>query len=57
MSIEAALAIALLVTCLIAFGICAFARWHRTHYLRVPYWQINEHRVTPLIPFAMRDQK
>lgn len=47
MSAESALAIALLVACAIGYGICAFAKWHRTRYLRVPYERINEHRITP----------
>jgi hypothetical protein len=47
MSIEAALAIALVVTCLIAFGVCAFAKWHRKRYLLIPYKRVNEFRTTP----------
>lgn len=47
MSAEAALAIALLVTCAIGYGICAFAKWHQTRYLRVPNSVINAHKITP----------
>lgn len=35
MSAEAALAIALLVTCAIGYGICAFAKWHSKRFLRL----------------------
>lgn len=47
MSLEAALAIALLVTCVIAYAICAFSVWHRKRYLRIPYNTLNAHRITP----------
>jgi hypothetical protein len=47
MSPEAALAIALLVTCVIAYALCAFSVWHRRRFLRVPYREINKYRITP----------
>lgn len=46
MSVEFAAALALLITCLIGFGICALSRWHQKRYLRVPNRVINEHRIT-----------
>jgi hypothetical protein len=36
MSLEIALALALIITCVIAYGICAFAKWHNKRFLRLP---------------------
>lgn len=47
MSMEFALALALLVTCAIGYGLCALAKWHQKRYLRVPNSVINAHRITP----------
>jgi uncharacterized metal-binding protein len=47
MSLNLALALALIITCALGFGVCAFAKWHHKRFLRIPYSQINEHRITP----------
>jgi hypothetical protein len=36
MSMEFALGIALLLTCLIGFGICALAKWHKNRFVALP---------------------
>jgi len=43
--------LALCLLALIAVALCiggpAFAQWHKRRFLRIPYSQINEHRITP----------
>lgn len=46
MSLELAAALALLITCGIGFGLCAFAKWHQKRFLRIPNREINAHRIT-----------
>lgn len=46
MNLNLAFGLALLITCALAFCICAFSRWHQKRYLRVPNRVLNEHRVT-----------
>ena len=47
MSLELAAVLALIVTCVIGFGICAFSRWHQKRFLRISYSEINAHKITP----------
>lgn len=36
MSLEIAMALALTITCAIAYGICVFCKWHSKRFLRLP---------------------
>jgi hypothetical protein len=47
MSLPIDMVLALIVTCLLAWGVCSLAKWHRKRFLRIPYEVINEHRITP----------
>lgn len=37
--------------------VALIVKWHRNRYLHIPRGRIIEGRVSPQIPFAMRDQK
>lgn len=36
MNLNIAFGLALIITCVLAFGICAFSRWHSKRYVRLP---------------------
>lgn len=47
MSLATALALALTITCVLAYGVSAFAKWHNKRFLRIPNEVLNAHRITP----------